>query len=727
MVFSCFVKAPIITDENGTMANAAFLSGLYDWSAAYNSSISMYWGYGYSILWIPVFYFIKDIFIVYRLLCIFNSIIISIIPYVIYRILKENFKTLSIKEICVISLLLGLLPVNFIFSKNTWNEPMLLLLQWLFVFLLLKANQSQKRYKYIYSAILGGLCAYSCTVHERGIVFFIAILIGSFFYYVIRKKVWVSAIPFLFSFLFGYKIHIIIKNIIINNLIKVDSSIARNTSESLFSKDLLVILNPENWGGFITGIFGQVYYIIYSSMGLVIIALMSIVYIIYKSICKHREIDKAKDCYVCLAIYSGLLFIGTLLISSIFYYKSYISDTARGLEYYLYGRYNESAVGILLLLAILSLLYVKRNKPAMSKPIIFISLCTMLLIGIISIFVLKRILNITDVVFNEANISFFIPFTRKGFLEKAKISDFIIINIAIFLLSFSFFLIFYYPQKMKIGIVFLVCLFLIIDLRYFQESVMVRNNKQYEQIAGLKDYLSSDSTLLDIENIYLTDVSTRTLTIQFLFPESNVTFLNTKTYGYEPLKDIKENSLIISGYDEEFDRWLSQFYLLDSVDGYFFWRYGDYNDQWGNLKGTRRNTDQKSLSINNAYLKENSNYSIVVNNYQSGAAVDYSEGCLATQTDIFLNNNGIVSFKNRNFLAHKYYLTFYGNHMDEVIVDFETHEDTDIKISEEWRNKTSYKICVTFDKEYKNVEIKLTSNKTDLPVSFQKLVIVNKE
>ena len=317
--------------------------------------------------------------------------------------------------------------------------------------------------------------------------------------------------------------------------------------------------------------------------------------------------------------------------------------------------------------------------------------------------------------------------TRKGFLEKAKISDFIIINIAIFLLSFSFFLIFYYPQKMKIGIVFLVCLFLIIDLRYFQESVMVRNNKQYEQIAGLKDYLSSDSTLLDIENIYLTDVSTRTLTIQFLFPESNVTFLNTKTYGYEPLKDIKENSLIISGYDEEFDRWLSQFYLLDSVDGYFFWRYGDYNDQWGNLKGTRRNTDQKSLSINNAYLKENSNYSIVVNNYQSGAAVDYSEGCLATQTDIFLNNNGIVSFKNRNFLAHKYYLTFYGNHMDEVIVDFETHEDTDIKISEEWRNKTSYKICVTFDKEYKNVEIKLTSNKTDLPVSFQKLVIVNKE
>ena len=84
---------------------------------------------------------------------------------------------------------------------------------------------------------------------------------------------------------------------------------------------------------------------------------------------------------------------------------------------------------------------------------------------------------------------------------------------------------------MKIGIVFLVCLFLIIDLRYFQESVMVRNNKQYEQIAGLKDYLSSDSTLLDIENIYLTDVSTRTLTIQFLFPESNVTFLNTKTYG----------------------------------------------------------------------------------------------------------------------------------------------------------------------------------------------------
>ena len=65
--------------------------------------------------------------------------------------------------------------------------------------------------------------------------------------------------------------------------------------------------------------------------------------------------------------------------------------------------------------------------------------------------------------------------------------------------------------------------------------------------------------------------------------------------------------------------------------------------------------------------------------------------------------------------------------MDEVIVDFETHEDTDIKISEEWRNKTSYKICVTFDKEYKNVEIKLTSNKTDLPVSFQKLVIVNKE
>lgn len=722
-IAALFVKAPIITDENGTMANAAFLSGLYDWSCSYNSSLTMYWGYGYAFLWILLFYFFNDMFFVYKMICILNAVIVSFIPLIVYQLIKENFRDIPLKVNYSISFILGFLPINFIFSKNAWNEPMLLLLQWLIVYILLKSYRARGKRKRLYGFILGLFCVYACTVHERGIVCFLAIMIGFLINYILIRHMWVSIVPFLISFILGFRAHTSIKAYIVNNLLKIDSSLARNTSESLIGKNLLVIFEPKNFVGFLKGLFGQFYYIVFSSLGFCIVALIAVVCICYKILKSNSRLRKEKN-FLALSIYTFLVFGGTLLISSIFYYKSYITNTTRGLEYYLYGRYNEGIIGIVILLALIFLYYLKKeNRPKLLKIMVLSSLIVAL-IGVTSIFLICDVLKITTEVFNEVNISFFTAFVRSGFLENAKIGDFIQINILIFVLMISLFFLYFNSHKNVLTVILVFTLFLVVDLRYFQESLMVRNDKQYNQVADLNEFLSKNKEMRLIENIYLSDVSTRTLTVQMVFPKSNVTFLNTKTYGYDQLGNIEKNSIVMSEKDEEFDKWLDGFYFIDSIGGYYFWSYGDYPLKWGDLEGRVRENDVNKLTIKEAYKKENSNYKVIVNNYQSGSAINWSEQCIATQTSIFIEKDGEISFKNRVFLPHEYELYFYGENMDNIEVYFlKNNRQLDINLKKELVTENCYKIRADFDKLYKNLVIVLKLADTNETVAFQRMEI----
>lgn len=708
-----YMKVPVFTDENGTMANGAMLSGAYDWSDAYSTSVSMYWGYGYSVLWAPLFWAFDDMFLVYKLIGVFNAIIVAFIPIIIYRILNEFFPDFPYKY--WITLLISFYPTGFVVSKFAWNEPMFLLLQWIILYLLFKTYQSND-HKIIYSIWLSLACVYACTVHERGIIFFAVILFVFIVVYFRLKEKIISIIPFLFVFILGYGIHKEIKEYIVSNLLAVDASMARNTAESLITvKTIAQIFDFHNILQMLIGVICQGYYIVISSLGLISIVVISF-FVLLKCGKKNN-----KRLFL-FSVYANALIAVTLIVSVVFYYKSYITSTTRGVEYYFYGRYNESSICVGILISILFVFYVWKNK---LRQIVF---CMISLVsgftGIVVVILANKVLSISKQMFNENNVYFLLPFGTRDMATNTSINDFIQISILIILIVIIV-AVLTYLRHYKISGIFLVALFLYVS-EFFTDSYLIkRNQTQYDNIAELvqNDTFNNITKDITFDTIYLTDVSTRTLTMQLVFPSYNVYFLNTKTFGYQQLKEIGEDSLIMSMKNEQFEKWLENCNFVGEIGKYFIWHYSsDDFESHNTLINQEEQKERKTLKT--AYEREQESYSIIVNNYQSGVAIIPDESCIATQTCIFIEN-GTIEFPDRVFLQGEYELQFYGNELEDISIEIRSKElnSDSVEILEKEYQNNVCTLRLKFSESLKDVTISISNENVNSSSYFTELDI----
>ncbi len=83
-----------ITDETGTMANAAFLAGM-DWSVFIDKTGGYYYKYGQALFWYPIFALVKDSFLIYKLIMAENAVFLSLEGVCVYQILRKHLKVES--------------------------------------------------------------------------------------------------------------------------------------------------------------------------------------------------------------------------------------------------------------------------------------------------------------------------------------------------------------------------------------------------------------------------------------------------------------------------------------------------------------------------------------------------------------------------------------------------------------------------------------------------------
>ena len=710
-----YMQAPVFTDENETMANGALLSGIYDWSDSYSSSVSMYWGYGYALLWIPLFWIFKDMFLVYKAIGIINSIVISVLPVIIDKFILQNFKQFPEEKRFLTTVILSLYPTGYVVSKFAWNEPMFLLLQWVILYVFFKTYREEKN-KIGNSILLGILCTYACAVHERGIIFVAVIAFTSLFIYFFAKVKIVHFVSFVVTFFVGYQIHKQIKGVIVSNLLDVNANMARNTAESVISLEVIKqLLNLQNLKQILVGVNCQGYYIVFCTLGLISIVIISFFVIIYK----YKKNDKNISLLL-LSIYTNALIAATLIVSVIFYYKSYITNTTRGVEYYFYGRYNESSICIGILLSALFVFYFWSKK---KKLILFCSVGTMSLFAVTVAVCLKyKILHFAQQMFNENNIYFIVPFGTSDMVESTNVYDFIQISIILISVTVILWGIVCF-QHYRCACLSLLCLFGYILINYTDSYLIERNREQYNGVASLINSNSLTAFLEEnhFENIYLTDVPTRTLTMQFLFPSYNVKFLNTETYGYQMLNKIEDNSIIISMRDEQFHEWLQNCYFVEQIDKYYIWEYSTSKNSSSSFS-TQNQVDKKTLKT--AYEKEKDEYSIVVNNYQSGSAIFSEDSCIATQTCIFLKD-GKVMFPNRIFLGGEYELNFTGNELENMVVEiYSDSQKIDAEILYQKYENDIYKLRLKFNEIVKNATVVIHNSQENSTSYFTQLDII---
>ena len=569
--YSLWLNVPTIADENGTMANAAFLSGIYDWSTCYSSSLELYWGYGYSIFYIPLFFLFNNMKIIYKLALIINAFFISFIPFFAYKLQLNYFDIKERKLIFFSSLCVGLFPAYTILSKFAWNETMLALLPWIIIYVFFELTTMKSRMKKkLLSGLLGFLLIYSYAVHGRGLAIMLATFTCIVVYWIITRKKIIDIASFFIMMITCYLIDYRIKKIIIDDLIQVEESQARNTLQSILSGSMLEAFKPVNFFSIFKGFMGQSYYIVATTFGIIIIAVI-VLYIYAKKILVIKVYQEKDVNKFLFGLYSCMLALITIIMSTTFFSASYITGAVKRREYFIYGRYNEvvCALGIFFVIQffISGERLNKRYRNIGFAIIIFILLWGTLITS-------REIISRAEIPLSSVMVSGLVGFAGRNFLGETQLCNFIYILLWVIIIQ-GVFQVFLSEKHTILSTLFITGVF-IYSSNYYLNNVLYINSNAYEK--RIDKFSLAFSPIYDLNseypNIYLSRMTDRSMSIQFALADYDVEFLNCRSFGYKNFSKVENNSFIISEEDEHFDLWLEDCYLYYQDEGLYIWAYG---------------------------------------------------------------------------------------------------------------------------------------------------------
>lgn len=205
MTFSMTPGLATAQDEFSTIYNAAYFAG-NDW-AAIGKAHSGYYGYGFLILFTPLFWIFKDGLVIYRIILFCCHMLPLGSTIICYKILKKYCCNIPKSLLFIISI--ACVTVKGRGVAGIYNEYMLGLCTWLCLYLILKlctANNKKDRIKNTF--ILFFILIYSCTVHSRALILYVIVCIIVISLYLLYKK-FIISIPTALSmtlFIIPYKI-----------------------------------------------------------------------------------------------------------------------------------------------------------------------------------------------------------------------------------------------------------------------------------------------------------------------------------------------------------------------------------------------------------------------------------------------------------------------------------------------------------------------------------------
>ena len=234
-----------LPDEMGAVALAAKAAG-YHWDYVLTHP-SKYYGSGTFPLLYPFFIFIKNPLVLYQFLLGVGAFLHAVPAYISCRIVQKYYR---FTENQVEIYLLGIACSFFTPTRasNIDNEPMLIMLCWMIVYLVIALQNEKKSRSHIYSALLSAVLVISCLSHTRALIYSAAIFIVIVVYWIFTKKILVNLKVFLPVYLCGFTaVNIVIQflkkilftynsgTVVINTPGEVMSSAAVNI-RSAFSK-----------------------------------------------------------------------------------------------------------------------------------------------------------------------------------------------------------------------------------------------------------------------------------------------------------------------------------------------------------------------------------------------------------------------------------------------------------------------------------------------------------
>lgn len=334
----------IYPDEFGYWANAAQTVG-YDWREAV--SLGPYYSYGYSILLFPVLKFSRDSVTAYRTAVSVNALMQAGAPFLAWGIYRRLFPKIA-EEYCVMAAgMAALYPVWLFYSQMTLTESMLCFLYLLVCYFFVRCLENGGMVMLCVTAVL---LIYMYMVHMRTIgilaVFLITLLVMIWQW---QEKYGKAAVIFLLAG-GGIALTALGKRYVSESIYIMNDAESLAVGEYGSKLRLLIeILTGKRTVSFLLGCAGKLYYLLMTSFGMLIPAVLCSARWLKKMITSVRRKERPAW-QTFFALFVMLSVIVQFAITAL-----YMSGNGR-LDTVFYGRYNEYLIPLMIGMGALELL-----------------------------------------------------------------------------------------------------------------------------------------------------------------------------------------------------------------------------------------------------------------------------------------------------------------------------------------------------------------------------------
>lgn len=529
------MEAPQYVDEYRTFLTGEFLAGADNLSLLHTyEKQNMYYGFGQVIFYIPLFWIFDSIDLVYKAALIFNACIMSSIPVLAIKIFRVALP--DVKEVAKVflSLAVGVYSPLIYSSKTVTNETILLFVPVLVYYLIVKLLENENKYcRIVLSVALGFTSMYAYMLNGRGLAITISVFVTIVIVTLFMKNRKIEWILYGISVIIVYFINKAVKTYIIREFHQpwVGSRVT-NANANLVQR--LQGIDIYQAGTALLSDWGNIFYVLVVSGGLIAF-LVSIIFIKKKS--KTDQYLLIYPIIACCITFGMLFFVN---------YTAYANPSKMLLDYYIYGRYYDALIPIILIAGII---YLIRYQECTKN--IFITVLGMIIICIIACTKFVRLLIETESsgirVLNIGTIS---SFLNNTFATKPGHWHFIILSVAAIVLFASLYLC-AKKQKVVLMAIILIGLYGYAGVVTMQECVVDSKNQQktIDQVRDVfEQYDYVDESYKKV--FYLYDGGTfRGVNIQYALRGWQVAQITMTAEEIENIDMIPDNCFILTSKD----------------------------------------------------------------------------------------------------------------------------------------------------------------------------------
>lgn len=574
------MKVPhISTDEVGAIASAAFIVG-EDWSGIVSQM--SYYGYGASLLYIPIFLLVKSPILRYQLMIALNCAYLSLIP-VMALFIQQKFLKTNLKDAAFTALAVGLYPGYLVYTKWAWYEAMLCFLPWLVLLIVLTlCNKDKNRSKVFMSCLLAFLLVYGYAVHGRGLGFIVAVAMLILLILIFERRMLIEPISFVITFVSCYLMYKNHYNYLLKNLWLLENGKVLHNTLGGILQSAGDIFSYQMINSFFKVVLGQFFSGMAATYGLLSIGIvMSLICLVKWMKNKNRRDDIDTERNITIIILLQLLFFLVAFGISTFALRGSAYDAnARG-DYVIYLRYFSNVLGLVVFVV---LIFFQRNK---IKYKMIISSTILFSVSLLPIQMLAKIVASRN---STANIPILniLPYIGKNPESYVEHINFLKLVLVI---GFVFVVILVLLNKVKKTSVIcvLLCGVFIHSYLYTSYNMILKcTETDYSYVEAPMDVLNDVEDLNNNYNqVYYYNVKQvkpwSGSALQFVLPEYKVKEFNyiidNSTQEEQICDFITNNSIIISTEDIKLEDTLDNVYRIEDsrliTDNEYIWVYGN--------------------------------------------------------------------------------------------------------------------------------------------------------